>query len=232
MSFCTNCGKELTENAKFCANCGSSINATPTPQPSENQRKQVYDGVIHKCPSCGETWNSFSLTCPSCGYELRDGKVTNTLTEFTKKMEELENKRNPERSFISSFKKKFSTDTIDQQKIALIQNFPIPNTREDILEFMIFASSNIDSNQYNSLNSAIQNSATNKALSNAWISKLEQTYQKAIFSFGNHPDFEKIKTLYEKKKKELRFQKLKWLFIVAPIILFYLIFFLFIIPNS
>lgn len=26
MAFCSNCGTELTENAKFCSNCGTSLN--------------------------------------------------------------------------------------------------------------------------------------------------------------------------------------------------------------
>lgn len=35
-------------------------------------------------------------------------------------------------------------DPVDKQKLALIQNFPIPNTVDDILEFMLLAVSNID----------------------------------------------------------------------------------------
>ena len=37
-------------------------------------------------------------------------------------------------------------DPVDKQKLALIQNFPIPNTVDDILEFMLLAVSNIDVN--------------------------------------------------------------------------------------
>lgn len=29
MPFCSNCGKEIENNAKFCSGCGSPQNATP-----------------------------------------------------------------------------------------------------------------------------------------------------------------------------------------------------------
>ncbi len=45
MAFCTNCGMELEEGAKFCAQCGKATNEKNQPI---GQRINVYDGEIHK----------------------------------------------------------------------------------------------------------------------------------------------------------------------------------------
>lgn len=75
-------------------------------------------------------------------------------------------------------------------RVLLIRNYPIPNTKEDIFEFMILASSNISGD--NSF-----------SLSEAWKSKFEQGYQKAKLLFCDEPEFEKIQTLYEKTQKRI-----------------------------
>ena len=206
MSFCSNCGNKLPENAKFCANCGTAINAPPTPQPNENQRKEVYDGVIHKCPACGETWNSFSLTCPSCGYELRDGKATSSVSLLAQKLENLTAKR--QNTFGDTFLKilnKKKIDAIDEQKINLIQNFPIPNTKEDLIEFLILANSNLKALGINQTNEATQT-----AFENVWKMKREQAYQKAKISFSNTPDFDVIQELYTGKPVDKNPKKSFW----------------------
>lgn len=32
MAFCTNCGKQLPDNAKFCTGCGAKITPKPAPE--------------------------------------------------------------------------------------------------------------------------------------------------------------------------------------------------------
>lgn len=225
MSFCTNCGKELTENAKFCANCGSAINPAPTihtTPPSESPRKEAFDGAIYKCPACGNTWNSFSTACPNCGYELRDGKNSNAIMQFVENLERAQT---------------------EKQKINLIKTFPIPNTKEDILEFLIIASSSFDARFYaRHLDSDDEH--------DAWLTKIEQTYQKAKFSFKNDPVFEDIQEQYDEIRKVIQAEKKKAngffpsfgrfirnhkglmipVFIVTGVILFYLLLFLLIAP--
>lgn len=85
MPFCMNCGKELPEGAKFCLECGTSVG---TLEKIEEKRKTVYDGEIHKCPSCGEIVNSFVSICPACGFELGQKKISSTLEKFIDKVNE------------------------------------------------------------------------------------------------------------------------------------------------
>ena len=86
MAFCTNCGHQLADGAKFCFECGVRVNA-PT-APPEEQRKTVYDGEIHKCPNCGEVINAFISICPACGFEFRGTKISASLQEFIDKVDQ------------------------------------------------------------------------------------------------------------------------------------------------
>ena len=158
MAFCINCGQELAEGAKFCANCGKAVNNSAT-----TQRKTVYDGELHKCPNCGELLNSFVTNCPTCGYELRSVKTNSPVNELAKKIEKT---------------------TSVAEKIELITNFYVPNTREDIYDFFILAVSNLEDTNYDT--------------DDAWRAKLEQAYHKARISFGKSPEFEYVDELYKK----------------------------------
>lgn len=160
MAFCVGCGKAVVDEAKFCDACGTAIDVSMKSE--RTQRQTVYDGALHKCPNCGERLNAFVTTCPVCNYELRGTKVTSCVHELSQKLEK--------------------TDSYEQ-KIDLISNFYIPNTKEDIYEFFILAYSYVSSGAYDV---------------DAWSVKLEQAYLKAKLAFGNSEEYEYIKELYEK----------------------------------
>lgn len=157
MKFCANCGEPISESSKFCTNCGAKVN-------SNAKRETVYDGAIHKCPHCGETLRPFELVCPSCGYEIQEKKATSSVRDFYQEL-----------SMVQSV----------TQKDHMIRNFPIPNTKADIIEFMIIASSNIVGED-------------EKDIYEAWTAKFEQVYQKALILFEKDDDFDKIQNIYNK----------------------------------
>ena len=101
-------------------------------------------------------------------------------------------------------------DPVDKQKLALIQNFPIPNTVDDVLEFILLAVSNIDvslskkSWANNSSGMQILAMEMPRVISNAWVTKMEQVYQKAEILFPDDPTFPKIKKIYTDKMVELK----------------------------
>lgn len=108
-------------------------------------------------------------------------------------------------------------------KKSLIRSFAVPNTKEDLFEFLILATSNINMQRYNDFNPI---SKSEQAVSDAWEAKFEQAYEKAKLCFGNTPEFKKIQTIYEKKNCELKRSKKKrlyfWIGFPALIICLYI----------
>ena len=200
MGFCINCGQMLAEGVHFCSNCGVAVGETNT---GTSQRKTVYDGELYKCPNCAERLDSFMTVCSTCGYELRGAKGASVVKEFAEKLEQIESVRIEANKFNSVMEGVFGKfNKTDEQKINLIRSFAIPNTKEDIFEFMILAASNIDLKLYGSTD-ATDKSSSKRAISDAWLAKFEQAYEKAKFSFAMSPDFLNIKEIYDKKISQL-----------------------------
>lgn len=229
--FCPYCGTKLDVGARFCKSCGKSIvlggnsgTGGTTFQNKENfshkqhtERKTVYEGQLHKCPNCGELLDSFQSHCPTCGYEIRDARSSSSVRELVQKLELIEAEcMDSTEEKKSLMKMVFGRDFKDddeirkaqnrfdeykrQQKVNLIINFSVPNTREDILEFMILASSNVDVKK-----------GIDDEVSKAWLSQLEQVYEKAKLLMGNKPSFAQIKHIYDRKKAQIKNRKFKGL---------------------
>ena len=101
----------------------------------------------------------------------------------------------------------------DTQKLSLIRSFPIPNTVADIQEFMLLAVANIDvklsknsagGKMTNWMNSGNVNLTMQKTISDAWVAKMQQSYQKAEMLFANEAIFVNIQKIYFDKMKELK----------------------------
>ncbi|MBQ7907731.1 MAG: zinc-ribbon domain-containing protein [Clostridia bacterium] len=163
MVFCTNCGKEALEEMRFCIECGTALTGK-----AHNEKNRKYD----KCVNCGAEIELFSLVCKYCGHELRKKESSVAVMELCQRLQKVQN---------------------ENQAIFMIENFPIPNTREDIFEFMILAYSNFDALYYNTHLHV-------KDVSDAWLSKIEQCYQKALLFFDNPEDFRKIEAMYNEIK--------------------------------
>lgn len=212
MGFCTNCGFALAEGVKFCGACGTAVGER---EAETSKRKILYDGELHKCSNCGELVDSFKSHCSSCGYEFRNLHSISSARDLAIKLEEIEAQKMPHiESKKSLIKSVFGRDFKDvdevaeaqkrfdrqkgEQKSNIIVNFPVPNTKEDILEFMILVSSNINMKK-----------ELNDEETKAWISKLEQIYEKAQLVMGDTPHFYKINKIYTEKKRQIRILKIK-----------------------
>ena len=178
MSFCSNCGQSIANGAKFCSNCGTPVDASSAN--TQSQRKTVYDGVMHKCPHCGEMLNSFTSICPACGYELRGTAATTSVEKLYKNIQAAKS---------------------DSEVVRLVKMFPIPNSREDILEFMVLASSNFNEDHYMA-------HMGEDSISDAWLSKIEQCHKKARLTLSDE-DMLEVDEIYESIKARVAEAKKK-----------------------
>lgn len=219
MNYCKNCGMKLEGEVKFCPECGTFVGQQevlqdePVQDAAEEEVLQdepvqdaveeevlqaVYEGVIHKCPNCGGTLKALETVCSKCGYELRSVKVRSAVSEFAQKIEQIEALR-VQNEWNVPTKGKELTNT-DKQKIALIRSFSIPNTKEDLYEFMILAGANIDTEvmiEYAKGEPA-------RAEADAWAAQFERAYKKAQISFFNDADLAMFEHIYREKIVEAK----------------------------
>lgn len=219
MPFCKNCGKPLSDDTKFCPECGTQV--ARVQEPESEQRKQKYAGEIQKCPNCGEVVSAFEAICHSCGYELRNTRASNAVQALSDAIAKIEASR-PSQSSTSapktSVKKGRTGSTVqeaqdmremlasptDRSIANVIQNFAIPNNKEDILEFFVLAANSLDAG---ALYHVVYYETPESVIARAWYSKYQQSYQKAKLAFANSPEFNTIQEIYREKQIELQKKK-------------------------
>lgn len=187
MPFCSFCGAKILTDAHFCHSCGKIIPIIQKQQ-TEPPRKIFTDGKVQRCLRCGAILSSFELKCSKCGYELLRTKCNESL---------------------KAFEQKYTLAETNSKKIDLIRTYIIPNTKEDILEFAILASSNIDLSINKQGTEFSSNDYSLLLVKEAWLAKLDQAYQKAYFLMEESPEFQKIKLLFFQRKKQMRVERIK-----------------------
>ncbi len=166
-------------------------------------------GDIKKCPACGSLVGAFKAICSDCGHEFSNIEATNstqTLYNELIKIEEEErnrpipeknkNKKNNSSSFLDSLLDVGGDDDDDddysedlralrleavifKRKAGVVSIFPVPNTKTDIIEFMILAVAQ-GGKKIGGIFSSM--SAEEKDYIKTWRSKAEQVVAKARFS--------------------------------------------------
>ena len=185
MTKCVKCGGDITEGAKFCSYCGTPVESGTTKDETK-ERTQVFVGTIRKCPNCGEQIGTNATKCPACGFVIEKRNVSASLDDFVKKLA----------SFDHYAKKR-----------EYIENYPVPNNKEDIRDLLTYAASQRDKDYDDNVAKAYW--------VDAWNNKCRQIVNQAFDTFGMDEDFaswlrnykagvEKSSAENEKLKKKLR----------------------------
>ena len=146
---------------------------------------------------------------------MRGARASSAVKEFALKLEAIESRREYEkpRGLFAAAESQQRVSKTDEQKISLIKSFSVPNTKEDMLEFMILATSSMNMRTFDSANTDI--SKSEKEVTAAWFSKVQQVYEKARRSYSTDRVFTEIAALYDSCNNDIKKSKkkgiIKWI---------------------
>ena len=183
MAFCKYCGKPLADQDKFCGSCGKAVKEFKTVLESKTAYKDELPVKIK-----GEETDLYSKEkCPACGFEFQGKRYGGSVIDFVAKLESIEEKKSAWR--LSKGRTEGGEETpFEKEETTLIINFLIPNTKEDVREFIILAASNV-------VRKGKLKYKEEEVIS-AWEAKIKQAYTKAKILFRNDPEFKDIKMIY------------------------------------
>ena len=218
MAFCVECGTKLPDGAKFCFSCGTPVANTGTGEQDKKTNEKIIpvsQEKMFKCPNCSSSISRLDAVCPYCGAQVSDREASVSVKRFAEQLYEIEKEATEKKGLSNLFglgqimEKGYGSKSFNR-KISLISSFPIPNTIEEITEFVVLAANSIDV-QWGK--DTLQNRMYGKpgmtyysdiTLANTWINKLNQAYDKARISFPTDPRFRTIEKIYTDKMKELK----------------------------
>lgn len=134
-------------------------------------------GVVKKCPSCGSAVTSFQTNCSDCGHEFRNIEVISSINKLHKELQNVEEvERNRPRSWAEKLDGELAVAkaVVNRQK-AIISSFPVPNAKEDLMEFLSISYAEASKK----LDFFIASDHPEAVLKNAWKAKCEQVILKA-----------------------------------------------------
>lgn len=150
-------------------------------------------GEKKKCPYCGAPISGMATKCPECGHEFSNIAANSTISNLTASLEKID-RTSPGNEAI-------------KRKIQVIQNFPVPNTKEDIVEILTMCRSNMESK------------AEPQALRNAWKTKALQMISKSEMLLKGDKEaqylVQSIKANEARKKKRLIYGLVTLLIVIA-----------------
>jgi hypothetical protein len=161
-------------------------------------------GNIKTCPACGATVKAMELGCNDCGNEFSNIKANSAILDLVAKIEKIDLEKNSKISSLKGGARLLQSADYIVQKAELIRNYPVPNTKDDILEFLTYSTSKLTTN----------------VSGNPWHAKAEEIIMKSRFLFKN--DQMLLSTL-DKYEKDIKNRKKGEMVIVFVSIIFMLL---------
>lgn len=174
------------------------------PQP----HKQKFGDII-RCPACGAEVKSFEPECSQCGHEFSNVRANSTLNKLIDDLNKIDNTAN------NSLIKAIDDTRKMQLKNELISSFPIPNSREDILEFLAYSVSKSSNQSFTEL---IHERGS------GWQKKAHETIIKAKIMFKGDLSFIKQIEGFESDFNRSKNNRLRIIALIAAVYILILIF--------
>lgn len=186
--------KEAKANQQYQLEMEKAKSAQPSAPKSEKY------GDVRKCPACGAIVPSMAAKCPECGYEFTNVEANSSTRLLMQKIDEIQaqyaeltaNVDNKDESTIRTRGYQVKRQ-LNDRTAQLIQNFPIPNTREDLIEFLTLCigNSKADSIMLDG----------NDPVTPAWRKELQQVIAKVKVALPNDQQAQELIEEYEGKRE-------------------------------
>ena len=166
------------------------------------------EGEMKKCPHCGTPISSFRTTCQECGYEFRNLEAVKSAAVLFEQIKSLEMEKTRELALHENNKNKqleafggvYSSERrkerddltrrlnesgkaivkkFSEAKISLIKLYTVPNTKQDLIEFLTMAVAAVSINDNDDDDDYDVNGVLRKE-GEAWLKKTDQIYQKIL----------------------------------------------------
>ena len=151
--------------------------AKPVPSTPINTTKM---GDVMKCPNCGEPYQPGTYKCQSCGHIFQNIEANRSSVQMAEGVQKLMSRKQ------------------EEQTREFIKNFPIPNTKDDILDFLLSLRARAEENGF---------------YQDSYIAKYKETLSKAKILFADDPQVQAA--VQEVTRKKLISSQMQFLIFVG-----------------
>ena len=129
--------------------------------------KSTKFGDVRKCPVCGALVPALAVSCAECGYEFTGINASSSSQTLSKQISEIQERANKQKAEIST-SGKYSTksssaldpfsplekaldaidDAAEEEIESLVNNFPVPNAKNDLFDMILFLKSHKYDDKY------------------------------------------------------------------------------------
>jgi len=139
-------------------------------------------GNIKKCPSCGDVAEPLVTRCKSCGHDFRNIQSNSGIQKLFELLNAAEgNRTGSTTSMFGKLQSIFGVTDVDKNKLEIISSFPIPNAKEDMIEFLSLAMPKTKIKKFLGVLEADADKIPNM-YARTWKGKCEQIIMKARFA--------------------------------------------------
>lgn len=163
----------------------------------QSKPKSNKEGTTKKCPSCGAPVESFNTKCQDCGHEFRDTEAAVTAQTISQEFSKIDKECRDEyfergndvmvteATWLTKANRMVKPSaliegeigaTVAERKTNFLSSFPIPNTKEDILEILALGIPEAK------LELGLERFGHKGVMKKTWLAKCEQIIIKARFA--------------------------------------------------
>ena len=153
----------------------------PVPPPAAAPANNGKHGIVRKCPSCGAPVEAGAVKCAECGYEFVGIEANSSVVRLSEMLRQIESRSSG--GLLSSIGDLYGMSKRINEMSSVISNFPVPTTKEDLLEFILFLQPKTKASSFSSDQTLLK-------LKPAYKSKYKECLGKAQHFFADDPQFQ------------------------------------------